>query len=87
MQQPLGSTSVSLSGSQYLHDLTKNSLSISANASVRIFEGLSFTVYGRHSAVYDQLALAKSSLTPEEVYQQRRELEKTYSHWGSLGIS
>ncbi len=87
MQQPWGSTSVTLSGSQYLHDLTKNSISISATSSIRLFEGLSFTVYGGYSAVHDQLALAKSSLTPEEVYQQRRELEKTYSYWGSFGIS
>jgi len=87
MQQPWGSTSVTLSGSQYLHDLAKNSFSISTNASIRIFEGLSLTIYGGYSAVHDQLALAKSSLTPEEVYQQRRELEKTYSYWGSFGIS
>jgi hypothetical protein len=87
MQQPWGSTSVTLSGSQYLHDLTKNSFSISANSSIRVFEGLSLTIYGGYSAVHDQLALAKSSLTPEEVYQQRRELEKTYSYWGSFGIS
>lgn len=87
MQQPWGSTSVTLSGSQYLHDLTKNSLSISANASIRIFEGLSFTVYGGYSAIHDQLALAITSLTPEQVYQQRRELAKSYSYWGSFGIS
>ena len=87
MQQPWGSTSVTLSGSQYLHDLTKNNFSISANSSIRIFEGLSLTIYGGYNAVHDQLALAKSSLTPEEVYQQRRELEKTYSYWGSFGIS
>jgi hypothetical protein len=87
MQQPWGSTSVTLSGSQYLHDLAKNNFSISANSSIRIYEGLSLTVYGGYSAVHDQLALAKTSLTPEEVYQQRRELEKTYSYWGSFGLS
>ncbi len=87
MQQPWGSTSVTLSGSQYLHDLSKNNFSVSANSSIRIFEGLSLTIYGGYSAIHDQLALAKSSLTAEEVYQQRRELEKTYSYWGSFGIS
>ena len=87
MQQPWGSTSVTLTGSQYLHDLTKNSMSVSGTCSNRVFEGLSINVYGGYSAVHDQLALAKSSLTPEEVYQQRRELEKTYSYWGSFGIS
>ena len=87
LQQTWGSTSVTLSGSQYLHDLSKSNLSISANMSFRIFEGLSLTVYGGYTAVHDQLSLAKSSLTAEEVYQQRRELAKSYSYWGSFGFS
>ena len=33
------------------------------------------------------LSLAKSSLTAEEVYQQRRELAKSYSYYGSFGFS
>ena len=87
LQQTWGSTSITLSGSQYLHDLTKNNLSISSTISIRVFEGLSFTIYGGYNAVHDQLSLAKSSLTPEEVYQQRRELAKSYSYWGSFGMS
>jgi hypothetical protein len=55
--------------------------------SIRVFEGLSLNVYGGYSAVHDQLSLAKSSLTAEEVYQQRRELAKSYSYWGSFGFS
>ena len=87
LRQPWGSTSVTISGSQYLHDLSKNSFSISGNMSIRVFEGLSLNVYGGYSAVHDQLSLAKSSLTAEEVYQQRRELAKSYSYWGSFGFS
>jgi len=87
LRQPWGSTSVTLSGSQYLHDLTKNSVSISGNMSIRLFEGLSLNIYGGYSAVHDQLSLAKSSLTAEEVYQQRRELAKSYSYWASFGFS
>jgi hypothetical protein len=37
--------------------------------------------------VHDQLNLGKSSLTAEEVYQQRRELAKNYSYYGSFGFS
>jgi hypothetical protein len=87
LRQPWGSTSVTLSGSQYLHDLSKNSVSISATISIRVFEGLSLNIYGYYSAVHDQLSLAKSSLTAEEVYQQRRELAKSYSYSGSFGFS
>jgi hypothetical protein len=87
LQQTWGSTSITLSGSQYLHDLSRNSFSISSNVSIRVFEGLSFNIYGGYNAVHDQLSLPKSSLTPEEVYQQRRELAKNYSYWGSFGMS
>jgi hypothetical protein len=85
--QPWGSTSVTVTWSQYLHDLSKNSLSVSGNVSLRIFEGLSFTVAGGYSAVHDQISLAKSSLTVQEVYQQQRELAKSYSYWGSFGLN
>jgi hypothetical protein len=87
LQQPWGSTSVTVSGSQYLHDFDKNSFSISGNMSIRIFEGLSVNVVGGYSAIHDQLSLAKSTLTAEEVFQQRRELAKNYSFWGSFGFS
>jgi hypothetical protein len=85
--QPWGSTSITVTWSQYLYDLSKNSLSISGNVSLRIFEGLSFTVAGGYSAVHDQISLAKSSLTVQEVYQQQRELAKSYSYWGSFGLN
>jgi hypothetical protein len=87
LQQPWGSTSISITESQFLHDLSKNNFNISGSMSIRVFEGFSVTVYGGYSAVHDQLSLAKSSLTPEEIYQQRRELEKTYSFYGSFGFS
>jgi hypothetical protein len=87
LQQPWGSTSTTLFGSQYLHDLKKNSLSISGSVSLRIFEGLSLSLFGGYSAVHDQLSLAKRTLTAEEVYQQRRQLETSYSYWGSIGVS
>jgi hypothetical protein len=48
---------------------------------------LSFTVAGGYSAVHDQISLAKSSLTVQEVYQQQRELAKSYSYWGSFGLN
>jgi len=87
LQQPWGSTSTSLYGSQFLHDLSKNNLSVSATISLRIFEGLSFTLYGGYTAIHDQLSLPKTALTTEEVYQQRRQLETSYSYWGSIGLS
>lgn len=87
LNQPWGSWSTSVYGSQYLHDLKKNNFSISGSISLRIFEGLSLSLYGGYSAVHDQLSLPKRTLTAEEVYQQRRQLETSYSYWGSVGLS
>jgi hypothetical protein len=37
--------------------------------------------------VHDQISLAKSSLTLQEIYQQQREFAKSYSYWGSFGLT
>ncbi|MBM4161459.1 MAG: DUF481 domain-containing protein [Ignavibacteria bacterium] len=87
LKQPWGSWSTSVYGSQYFHDLSKNNLSVSGSLSLRIFEGLSFNLYGGYSAVHDQLSLTKRALTVEEVYQRQRQLETSYSYWGSIGLS
>jgi hypothetical protein len=87
LQQPWGSTSITLSESQFLHDFSKNSFNASGSMSIRVFEGLSVSLYGGYTAVHDQLSLAKSSLTEAEIYQQRRELAKSYSYYGSFGFS
>jgi hypothetical protein len=85
--QPWGSTSITVAWSQYLHDLSRNSLGISGNASLRIVEGLSLTFAAGYNAVHDQISLAKSSLTLQEIYQQQREFAKSYSYWGSFGLT
>ncbi|MFH0989430.1 MAG: hypothetical protein V1799_05365 [bacterium] len=87
LQQPWGQSSVSLNGSQYLHDLSKNSFSIYSSLSIRLFEGLSVRLYGGYSAIHDQVTLPKRELTVEDVYQRQRQLETSYSFWGSVGFS
>jgi len=87
MKEPWGTATVSLEGSQYLHDLTKNRLIFSGELSVRVWEGFSVQIYGSAALVHDQLSLPASGASPEEILLQRRELATTYSYSTGIGIS
>jgi len=86
-KEPWGSTSVSLSGSHYFHDLTKYNVGIFTSLSLRIIEGLSAQFYGSYSKQHDQLGLAAEGVTVEDVLLQRRELESQYSYFVTIGMS
>ena len=87
LQQPWGSTETSLSGSQYLHDLSKNRLELYNELRIRLFGGLTFRIYGSISRIHDQLSLPKKNATQEEVLLRRKMLATNYSYFVSFGIS
>jgi len=87
LKQPWGSSSITLAFSQYLHDFSKNNVQFFGNLSVRIFEGLSVNLYGGYQAIHDQLSLRKSGATLADILRQQRQLETSFSYWGSVGIS
>jgi len=82
-----GSSSISIYGSHYFHDLNKYNIGVDASVSFRLIEGLSLDLYGNYSKPHDQLGLEKSGATQEEVLLQRRELETQYRYWASIGLS
>ncbi|NOX37143.1 MAG: hypothetical protein GXO78_06350 [Calditrichaeota bacterium] len=86
-QQPWGRLAISVLGSQYLHDLSKNRVVLFSSASWRIFKGFSVNIFGQYSRIRDQLSLPRLGATPEEVLLRRKELETTYSYFLSFGIS
>ncbi len=86
LYQPWGSTSTTLSGSQFLHDLSKNNINLFNRLSLKLFKGFSFTITGSVSAIHDQLSLPRSGATQEEVLLRRKELSTTYSYFISMGI-
>ena len=85
--EPWGSTSISVSGGDYLHDLSKYELEVYSTISWQLFRGFSFSVYGGYSKIRNQISLPRAGATIDEVLLQRRQLETGYSYWGGFGIS
>ncbi|MCH7717659.1 MAG: hypothetical protein IH876_16150, partial [Gemmatimonadetes bacterium] len=85
--QPWGSSSVSLTGTQFLNDLSKNRLTLFANTNIRLVRGLSLRLFGVASRVRDQLFLPKAGATDEEVLLRRRQLETSFTYFVSAGFT
>lgn len=85
--QKWGSIDVSLTYSNYLHDWTKNNLSINGFLDLRITKGLSVNFGGGASIIHDQLGLVKSGATAEEVLLRRKELATQFQYFTSFGFS
>ncbi len=82
-----GSISLSLNGGNYLHDFSKNSVSLSSNFSIRIVKGLSVNVGGNVRLIHDQLYLPKSGASLEEILTQQRALSTQFSYFMMVGLS
>ena len=65
-RQPWGNASVRLSGSAYLHDRTKNNVSMRGILSFRVARGLDLNVGASYSRVRDQIFLSGEDLSDEE---------------------
>ena len=81
-----GSVSATLSGSNYLHDMSKYRCSFYTNLSIRLFKGLSVTVNGQINSIHDQLYLPKQGATPEEILTQQKQLATQYSFYTNVGL-
>jgi hypothetical protein len=82
-----GSTSISISGSNYFHDMSKYSIDLYGDISWQLFRGFSLNLYGQYSKIRNQISLPKGTASLEEVLLQRRQLETGYQFWGSFGVS
>lgn len=86
-KQTWGSMDVSLRASQYLHDFSKQNLSISGETDIRISGGLSFSLSVYASKVSDQLFLAAGTLSREEILTQQRALQTDFQYGVHVGLS
>lgn len=87
MKQPWGSIYASIAGGEYLHDLNLYHIYMFSSLDLRIFKGLSLSLFGSVSFLRDQISLPRSGATLEEVLLKRRQLETSYDYWLSLGFS
>ena len=85
--QPWGSSTISLQGSQFLNDLSKNRIDLFGFSNVRLVRGLSFNLFGRVSRIRDQLFLSKAGATDDEILLQIRQLQTSFSYDFSVGFS
>lgn len=87
MTRPWGTIDLSVTGSHYLHDFSKNRLSLYISTSFRVVAGLSVEVSGGYDFIHDQLSLRKEGATEEERLLRLREMETGYSYWTSLSLT
>ena len=87
IKQPWGSTGLALEGSNYLHDFSKNRVTVFGNGEFRVFKGLSVNFFGSVGLIHDQLFLAKGGATEQEVLLRRRQLATSYRYFTFFGIT
>lgn len=87
VQEKWGSINISLTGSNYFHDFSKNRVELSGYISVRIIKGLSLRIMGGAARVNDQLSLVRGDASEAEILLQLQELETSYSLEGRLGLT
>ena len=85
--QKWGSVNLNLTWFNYMHDWSKNNLSLSGMMDIRIAKGLNFNFGGGASLVHDQLALVKGGASSEEILLQRKELASQYQYFTYFGLS
>jgi hypothetical protein len=84
--QPWGRWATSVTGQQYLHDVSKYGVDVFMSFNVRLFRGFSVRMTGSYAWIRDQLYLPKSGATEAEVLLRQRQLETSYRYFTSFGI-
>jgi len=87
VQEKWGSINVSIEGSNYLHDFTKNRLELEGSINVRVVKGLSFSIRGRVARIRDQLSLVGEELSEADILLQLQEMASGYNVDGGLAIT
>lgn len=81
-----GQISGSAAFGHYFHDFSKNRLTFSGYADLRLYKGLSLNFSGYYALQRDQLNIAKGNISNEDLLTRRRQLDSNYSFYTSFGI-
>lgn len=87
VQEKWGSINISLSGSNYFHDWSKNRIELDGFIRLRIVKGLSLSINGEAAYINDQLNLRKGGLTEAERLLRLKEQATNYSVGGSISLT
>ncbi len=85
--QPWGSLQATVLGTHFLHDFSKNRLTIDGNISMRVVKGLSVNLGSRLNIVHDQINLPKGTASLEEILLSQRSLATSFQLYSSAGVS
>jgi len=86
IKQPWGSAGISLEGSNYLYDFSKNRLTVFGNGDFRVYKGLSVSLVGSVGLIHDQLSIPRAGPTAQDVLLQRRQLATSYQYFGFFSL-
>jgi hypothetical protein len=85
--QKWGVIELSIGYSNYLHDWSKNNISIDGDLDLRIAKGLTLNFGGGGALVHDQLGLVKQGATQQEVLLRLKELETQFEYFTRFGLT
>jgi hypothetical protein len=85
--QQWGSINSSLTWYNYLHDFSKNMLSLNLYLQIRVAKGLSLTFHGNSSIINDQLNIAREGASTQEVLLRLKALSTSYNYYTGFGIN
>jgi hypothetical protein len=87
VQDKWGDVNISLIGSNYLHDFSKNRIELQGDLEVRIFKGLAIRLSGSVARIRDQLALPKEDLSEADILLSLQELQTGYQVRSSVSLT
>jgi hypothetical protein len=85
-RQPWGEATVSVSGTQFLHDFGLWNVALFGNLEFRVFRGLQLELRGGVDFIEDQIFISAEGLTPEEILLGRFERPTDFSYFMEVGI-
>ncbi len=85
--QPWGTVAARMFASQFLSDKNKYRLGLDLDMNWRIVEGLSLNISGGLEYIQDQISLAKSSVDPNQLLLNGRQLPTSISYGAFIGLS
>jgi len=87
VREKWGSINVSLEGSNFFHDFSKNRLQLSGSIRIRVLKGLSVRLWGGVARINDQLSLVRGEASEADILLQLQELATAYNFDGEVGIT
>jgi len=87
LNQKWGSLSGNVSYKNFLHDFALNAIEFYLNFDVRLFKGFSWRINGSYRIQHNQINLAKTGVSIEDVLLQQQQLKSGYNYWFNTGLS